>query len=306
MTTKNIHIIVIGNEKGGAGKTTTSIHLIISLLHLGFKVASVDVDCRQQSLSRYLENRTNYALKHSINVHSPKHFILDTLDKLGNRNNRGGGSSSDNNASSNTNNQYDQYQSQELIDKLKRIVIEESNSIDSCDFLVIDTPGNKTALSSYAHSLADTIITPINDSFLDLDVIAQVEADSLKMLVPSFYAQEIWEQKIEKAKNSQGEINWVVLRNRLSSIDAKNKQRMAKALEGISARLGCRIAYGFNERVIYRELFLQGLTLLDIKAGVKDVVLNISHIAAKQELNNFLHQLGISKLNDALTKAKMH
>ena len=153
------HIIVIGNEKGGAGKTTTSMHLLTSLLHLGFKVSSVDLDCRQKSLSRYLENRETYSSKHGLQLLSPKHFTLnESSDKDGD------------------------------IEQLKAFMDKE---LESCDFLLIDTPGSNTSLSSFAHSMADSIITPINDSFLDLDVIAQIEADTLKIIRPSFYAQAI-------------------------------------------------------------------------------------------------------------------
>lgn len=264
------HIIVIGNEKGGAGKTTTSMHLLTSLLHLGFKVTSIDIDCRQKSLSRYLENRKLYSEKHSLNLLSPKHFTLDeSSNKEGD------------------------------IKILNDFIKQE---LDSCDFLLIDTPGSNTTLSSFAHSMADTIITPINDSFLDLDVIAQIEADSLKIIRPSFYAQAIWEQKMQKAKRDKGEINWIVIRNRVSSIDAKNKQKMTEVLSKLSNRLGFRVSFGFNERVIYRELFLHGLTLLDIKPGMTDITLNLSHITAKQELNNLLRQLNVDKLNRALAE----
>lgn len=257
------HIIVIGNEKGGAGKTTTSMHLLVSLLHLGFKVNSIDADCRQKSLSRYLENRTNYAAKHNLSLHIPKHYAVE-----------------------------------EEVEKMEQLM--EQDELNDCDFILIDTPGSYTNLSNYAHSLADTIITPINDSFLDLDVIAQIEADSLKIIRPSFYSQTIWEQKMCKARREQGEINWLILRNRLSHIDAKNKQKMEEVLGRLSNRLGFRVASGFNERVIYRELFLHGLTLLDIKPGVSDINLSLSHIAAKQELHNFLRHINVSKLNNAL------
>jgi len=256
------HIIVIGNEKGGAGKTTTSMHLIVSLLHLGFKVNSIDVDCRQKSLSRYLENRAKYANKHNLSLHHPNHIAFEDSANL-----------------------------EELLGQAH---------INDCDFLLIDTPGSHTPISNYAHSVADTIITPINDSFLDLDVIAQIEADSLKIIRPSFYSQTIWEQKMSRARRDQGEINWIILRNRLSAIDAKNKQRMEDVLNRLSSRLGFRVASGFNERVIYRELFLHGLTLLDIKPGVTDIALSLSHVAAKQELHNFLCHLNIDKLNKAL------
>ncbi len=180
----------------------------------------------------------------------------------------------------------------------------KEDEINDCDFLLIDTPGSHTPISSYAHSLADTIITPINDSFLDLDVIAQIEADSLKIIRPSFYSQTIWEQKMCKARREQGEINWLILRNRLSHVDAKNKQRMEEVLSRLSHRLGFRVAPGFNERVIYRELFLHGLTLLDIKPGISDITLSLSHIAAKQELHNFLRHINVDKLSNALDALK--
>lgn len=277
MENNKTHIIVIGNEKGGAGKTTTSMHLITALLHLGFKVASVDADCRQKSLSRYVENRANHSSKHNVDLKMPKHFILDES----------------------TDREVEQRRIQDH-QQLKKLVEAELSSKDIPDFLIIDTPGSNTYLSNYAHSIADTIITPINDSFLDLDVIAQIEADTLKIIRPSFYAQAIWEQKMEKARRSKGEINWIVLRNRLSALDAKNKRKMSNVLDKLSARLGFKVASGFNERVIYRELFLHGLTLLDVKQGVMEVSLSLSHIAAKQELNNLLHQLNIEKINEAL------
>ncbi|MCT4635917.1 MAG: division plane positioning ATPase MipZ [Rickettsiales bacterium] len=277
MENNNTHIIVIGNEKGGAGKTTTSMHLIASLLHLGFKVTSVDADCRQKSLSRYLENRAQHIKKHAVDLKIPKHFTLEES----------------------TDREVEQRRIQDH-QQLKKLVEAELSSEDIPDFLIIDTPGSNTYLSNYAHSIADTIITPINDSFLDLDVIAQIEADTFKIIRPSFYAQAIWEQKMEKAKRSRGEINWVVLRNRLSALDAKNKRKMSNVLDKLSARLGFKVASGFNERVIYRELFLHGLTLLDVKKGVMEVSLSLSHIAAKQELNNLLHQLNIKNINEAL------
>lgn len=259
------HFIVIGNEKGGAGKTTTSMHLLVSLLHLGFKVNSIDVDSRQKSLTRYLENRKNYSSRKELDLLMPKHYVIE-------------GEESD----------------------LEALL--KDPEITDCDFLLIDTPGSHTKLSNYAHSLADTIITPINDSFLDLDVIAQIEADSLKIVKPSIYSQTIWEQKMNRAKRDQGEINWLIIRNRLSHIDAKNKSRMEDVLTRLANRLGFRVAPGFNERVIYRELFLHGLTLLDIKPGVGEVNFSLSHVAAKQELNNFLRAINVEKLKEALDR----
>jgi len=71
-----------------------------------------------------------------------------------------------------------------------------------------------------------------------------------------------------------------------------NKQKMQRALEKLAKRIGFRISPGFNERVIFRELFPRGLTLLDLKdVGVKQ--LNISNIAARQELRELVKTLNL-------------
>lgn len=269
------YIIVIGNEKGGAGKTTTSVHLIVSLLHLGFKVASIDADCRQQSLSRYLENRKKYAEKEQIDLLLPKHFI--------------GVESTAKNLEQKNNDEQSQFES----------ILAEAQQ-DS-DFIIIDTPGSNTYISRLAHSYADIVVTPINDSFMDLDVLARIELNSINPEKPSIYSQTIWEQKMIRARRDRSEIQWIVIRNRLSSLDAKNKRNVGKALEKISKRLGFKVANGFGERVIFRELFLKGLTLLDISRKT-DFAMSISHVAARQELRDFLKSINITSIQEALER----
>ena len=51
------HTIVVGNEKGGAGKSTLAIHIVCGLLHAGRRVAIIDLDLRQRSMSRFFANR---------------------------------------------------------------------------------------------------------------------------------------------------------------------------------------------------------------------------------------------------------
>jgi chromosome partitioning protein len=161
------------------------------------------------------------------------------------------------------------------------------------DYIVIDTPGSYNYLSRLAHSYADTIVTPINDSFLDLDVIAKIEGGTLDVSKPSIYSQMIWEQKMEKATRDKGSIDWVVLRNRLANLDAHNKRNVSDALEKIAARIAFRIVPGFSERVVFRELFPQGLTLLDLTTANYNKSFSISHVAARQELRTLLDVLGI-------------
>jgi len=268
------HLIIIGNEKGGAGKTTTSMHLIISLLKFGFKIASIDLDSRQQSLTRYIDNRKKYVEDNNIELLIPLHTHIEK-SKLNNIED------------------IEKDEQKRLLDYINQL----SNDFD---FIVIDTPGSDTNMSRYAHSLADTIITPINDSFIDLDVLGSFTADSLDIIKAGVYSEMIWEQKLSRAKNNNKHIDWIVIRNRLSNIEAQNKKNMLTALKKLSKRLGFRNAKGFGERVIFRELFLKGLTLLDILEQDTNVNINLSHIAARRELRLILEALNIPKINLAL------
>ena len=265
---RKAHVIVVGNEKGGAGKTTSAMHLIASLLSLGFRVASIDADIRQRSLTHYIENRIKTSQKKGMQLLVPDHHVIDVGPE--------------------------DVQIATFIDILEK-------SIHNNGFVVIDTPGSDNPLSRLVHSYADTIITPINDSFVDLDVLAKVDGEGLKIERPAIYSEMIWEQKMQRAKRDQGSINWIVMRNRLSSLDANNKRHMVEVLDRLSQRIGFTHAPGFGERVIFRELFLQGLTLLDLQNEKSALSLSMSHIAARQELRQFLKSLQIEAINAAMT-----
>lgn len=259
----NPHIFVVGNEKGGAGKTTCSMHLIIGLLDRGYKVASIDTDSRQHSLTTYINNRKEYNNKNpEYMVDMPLHFHLQPI----------------NNDSSIDKNNEEKQQFIEILNKAK----------EYSDYIVIDTAGSHTNLSSIAHSYADTIITPINDSFVDLDVIAKIDSNDFNISTPSIYSQMLWEQKMERAIRDQGSIRWIVMRNRLTMLDAVNKRNVLEALKKISKRISFTIANGFSERVVFRELFPYGLTLLDLKKANFVKKFSLSHVAARQEIRDFL------------------
>lgn len=265
------YIFVIGNEKGGAGKTTCSMHLIAGLLDAGLRVASIDSDCRQGSLTRYIENRKAYNLKNPEKlVPVPIHFLLKD-SKASNIADR----------------------EKEELEQFEQILREAKQN---SDVVVIDTPGSHSFLSKLAHSHADTVVTPINDSFLDIDVMAKVNADDLNIVEPSIYSQMLWEQKMERAKRDGGSIEWIVMRNRLSNLDANNKRSVAAVLEKLAKRISFTLAPGFSERVIFRELFLNGLTLLDLTKANYDKTFSLSHIAARQELREFLACVDIEKI----------
>ncbi len=277
-TFKKAHIIIVGNEKGGCGKTTTTMHLIVSLLRLGFSVGCIDLDSRQRSLTRYVENRRQTIAKEGTSLPIPRHAVVNKSP----------------------------FDSQEeaKVDERDRFAQSLSTMYGSCDFVVIDTPGNDTYLSRLAHSFADTIITPINDSFVDLDVLASVDGRTLEIIKPSIYSEIVWEQKLQRAKRDGGSIDWIVMRNRLSNIDAKNKRFMAKVTKELSRRIGFRAAPGFSERVIFRELFLQGLTVLDVMDADSNIKVSMSHIAARQEVRELLKTLNIDIINQRIEKMR--
>lgn len=273
---KKAHVIVLGNEKGGSGKTTTGMHLIVSLLRMGFTVGSMDIDSRQRSLSRYLENRRQTMLKENITLPQPQHVVIQKSP-------------------------FNIMQEAEA-DESERFTKALSRIATANDFVVIDSPGSDTYLSRLAHAHADTVITPINDSFVDLDVLANVDGQTMKIVKPSIYSEMIWEQKLQRAKRDGGSIEWVVMRNRLSNIDAKNKRFMTQVTGDLSRRIGFRLAPGFSERVIFREMFLQGLTVLDIMEAGGGATISMSHIAARQEVRDLLKTLRITAVDERMKK----
>ena len=135
---------------------------------------------------------------------------------------------------------------------------------------------------------------PFSPSDFHLDVMAKIDGETLDISKPSIYSQMIWEQKMERAARDQRSIDWVVVRNRLGNLDSHHKKNITEALEKLAKRVSFRIAPGFSERVIFRELFPQGLTLLDLKTANYNKSFSISHVAARQELRSFLDTLGVS------------
>jgi chromosome partitioning protein len=263
-------VIVIGNEKGGAGKSTVSIHLSVALLCIGKKVGVIDLDVRQRSLTRYLENRTRWMQNTGAKLSMPEIVRVEAsqdrdLDKA------------------------EVEESQRFLTSLARLKRE-------CDFIIIDAPGGDTFLSRLAHMHADTLITPLNDSFVDFDLLGDVNPQTLEVLRPSFYSEMVWTCRKKKAQTSRRPIDWVVMRNRMSPLAARNKERVGGALENLSKRIGFRLAPGLSERVIYRELFPAGLTLLDLTESSSNVAFTMSHKAARQELRDLLIVLQLPEL----------
>lgn len=258
------YVIVLGNEKGGTGKSTLAMHIAVYLLNKGFKVGTIDIDARQGTFTRYFENRK----KNGEDVKLSEHIAI-----LKN--------SSDDSL---------KISQQKDLDSIKNAF----NKLMPCEFIVIDTPGNDTFLSQTVHSYADTLVTPINESFIDLDVLVRVNKDDSNMMRPSIYAEMVWNQRKSRAIRGQKPIDWIVVKNRLTTLYSKNRKDIQTILEALSKRIGFRLGTGFCERVIFKELFLSGLTLLDLEA--KGIELNISHVAARQELRDLINFMKLPNL----------
>lgn len=260
------HIIVLGNEKGGSGKSTTAMHVTTALLRQGAPVGTIDLDLRQQSFFAYIRNRQAFVSREGVDLPLPimKELHLSQEDSLANA------------------------QAEEegrFADALHALE-------NTCDFIVIDCPGAHTRYAQMAHSTADTLITPMNDSLVDLNLLAKMDPATGKVDGPSIYAEMVWSARQLRAAAGLKPVDWVVLRNRMGTVDAHNKRRVGHALSDLAKRIGFRLVPGFTERVVFRELFLQGLTLLDLgDAGAGR--LTLSNVAARQELRDLMRALDL-------------
>ncbi len=259
------HFIVFANEKGGTGKSTTAVHTAVALSASGRKVAAIDLDTRQRTLGRYLDNRAATIRRSEIDLPIPTYETFDPA------------------------------KDDNLNAQLDRLA-------EGADVVVVDTPGRDDPFARAAMLRADTLVTPINDSFVDLDLIGEVDAETYKIRRPSFYAELVWRSRTERAKTHGATVDWVLLRNRLQHVEAKNMRRVGEALADLSRRVGFRIIPGLGERVIYRELFPKGLTLLDLSQLGS---VGLSHIAARQELREMIAALGLPDENRTAEQARI-
>jgi chromosome partitioning protein len=256
------HLIVFANEKGGTGKSTTAVHVAVALAAQGRRVAVIDLDTRQRTMVRYLENRAATARREQASLVTPRFEVFDP----------------DRNA--------------DILGQIEALG-------EDAEFVIVDTPGRDDAYAMKAVTHADTLVTPINDSFIDLDLIGQVDPETYRIRRPSFYAEVVWEARKVRAKTDGGTVDWVVLRNRLQHLEAKNMRRVGQAVDELAKRVGFRVIPGLGERVIYRELFPKGLTLLDLGA-IREV--GLSHVAARQELREMVSGLQLPESADLFNR----
>jgi chromosome partitioning protein len=257
MIARKPHIIVFANEKGGTGKSTTAVHAAIALCATGHRVAAIDLDTRQKTMTRYFENREATLRRRKIDLPIARYATLSLLTPSG------------------------------LEQEINRLGAD-------ADFVIIDTPGRDDPVARAAMARADTLVTPINDSFVDLDLIGQVDPETYRVKRPSFYAELVWDQRKQRANSDGVTVDWVVLRNRLQHLEANNMKRVGAAMVDLAKRVGFRVVPGLSERVVFRELFPQGLTLLD--SGQLGSF-SMSHVAARQELREMIAALGLPTKN---------
>lgn len=263
------HILTLGNAKGGSGKSTTAMHVMTRLLGLGYRVAAIDLDGQQQTLARYLENRAMFCARRCITLPMPELKVIATPKHA-------------------TREQEKKAHYASLVEALEGFAYK-------VDIVVIDCPGADTFLATLGHFVADTVLTPLNDSFIDLDLLARIEPETFRVLAPSWYSEMIYNVRKRRRFQRGAPLDWVVMRNRVAGGDARNKQRVQKALRQAAAHFQFREAQGLGERVIFRELFVNGLTLSDLRGRRLGVAVTMHHIAAHQEVKSLIGALDLQR-----------
>lgn len=266
MNGKSAHVIVLGNEKGGSGKSTTAFHLSIYLLYQGFKVATIDVDSRQQTFTNYVKNRMEAGQRTGMRLPTPIHYHLPMCHGDSVRHNQ-----------------------KTEFDVFRQAVMEIEGEVD---FIIVDTPGFDTHLTRLSHSLADTLVTPLNDSLIDLDVMARVDPQTGEPRELSHYSRLVQRARKERLAVDGRTIDWVLVRNRISMLSSRNMRLVQTGIERIALRLGCRVADGIAERVIFRSLFPTGMTVFDqFDAELLGGIPSMSHVSARQEYRHLVDKL---------------
>jgi chromosome partitioning protein len=253
------HVVVLGNEKGGSGKSTTAMHVAVALMNVGQRVATIDLDSRQKSLTHYIDNRRNWAARARLDLKIPAHFCIARGMTL----------------------RLDENEAMEFANLVEAVsAVEQSH-----DFIVVDTPGTDSYLMRLAHSMADTLITPLNDSFVDFDVLGTIDPASFEVTGESHYAEMVRDARRHRRKIDGVSMDWIVVRNRLSLLGSRNKKLVGEGLGQLGRRLGFRSVDGPAERLVYREFFPCGLTALDnIDEATLGTRPSLAHVTAQEEV----------------------
>ena len=264
---RSAHVIVVGNEKGGAGKSTVSIHLAVALLKAGYKVACIDLDTRQRTMTRFFENRRSWSANAPWPIEMPRHCAMAR------------GESNDVRAN----------EAHEFA-----LFAEAIGAVEhDYEFVVIDTPANDSYLMRLAHSLADTLVSPLNDSYVDIDVLSRVHHDRAQRGAVAHYAALVMAARRKRRLVDNGLIDWVMVRNRVAMLANNNARQIAVSVARLAAEMRFRVADGLHDRVIFRELFPIGLTALDPIEEGAGAALTASQNAARLEIESLVAALDL-------------
>lgn len=266
------YVIVVGSEKGGTGKSTTAIHLAVALMKLGFRVGTVDLDARQGTFTAFCRNRAAQAVANELPLEQSKHRSIPRSTAID--------------------------AAAAEADEAGRLQ-DAFDDLADCHFVVVDTPGSDSYLCRLGHNRADTLVTPLNDSLLDIEVLARINRERREVEAPSVYSQLVWEQNNQRVVAGRPPIDWVVLRNRLAHLEARNMREIQALLSLLAKRIGFRLAPGISERVVFRELFMKGMTALDLPDSGESQGQVSSHAAARREIQNLLQAIGVFETQPA-------
>ena len=262
----SVNVIVVANEKGGSGKSTVAIHLAIALMRAGESVATIDLDPRQRSFTHYIDNRLSWSRQRGKQLPAPTHVCFDEDAEF---------TSAE-----------DEAAARDSFEKTLATLCENHR------YVIIDTPGHNHFLMRLAHSYADTLITPLNDSFVDLDVLGHVDGEAFAVTGVSHYATLVEQARAARRSLGKPELEWIVLRNRLSTLNSRNKRAVGDAIADLAQRLGFRSVEGLAERVIFREFYPRGLTAVDdldeLTLGTRPTM---SHVTAQLEVQGLVAAL---------------
>lgn len=265
-------IIVFSNLKGGTGKSTTALSVIVGLLRQGKSVASLDLDMDQEALSRYLFNRTRFAKLTKLRIGMPDHHRFTQIDPGGN--------------GAELSTRLDKLS--ELIDKL----------VAENDYLVIDCPSLDNPLTRAVTARADVLTSPVNESFLDIDVIGEVRGSPPTVTRVGPFAEIIGAEMQRRREEGIAPLEWIVVRNRRNPSATRHTAAIGTVLDELARNLSFRVTDGFVDRLIFRELFLVGLSILDLRKDDPLIAGNSSHKSAYEEASDLLQSVGRSLFAD--------
>jgi chromosome partitioning protein len=262
-------VIVLGSEKGGSGKSTLAFHLVIALLRLDQRVAVLDLDSRQQILTRFFENRRCWASRAKVEIGMPAVCQIARADGA----------------------TVAERETAEFA-RLHHALLDLRTDHD---FMVVDTPPDDTFLMRLAHAMADTLVTPLNDSFLDLCVLGNADPVAFEVTALGHYADLVREARRHHRATEHSEFRWLVARNRRSRPIGRHK---AGVLRQLAFRLAFTSIYGLPERAVYEEFFPHGLAVLDDAAEITGAIDPHLLRVARREVLSFVGSLQLP-LNEA-------